>query len=296
MRGVSEARHDAGFRLRRLAKPEEFRQAEELQRAVLGEEAGLALPAAAQRALQDHGGLVVGAFAEVHLAGCALSTIGWDGTTLYHYSHLVVVRPEYQAHHVGLRLKAFQREEVLALGLGEIRWAFDPLHGRAAGLSVGRLGARPDRYLPHYFGRLAEAGGPDPESDRLLVRWELASPAIEQRLAEGPPDTAARLARWRGSSPLVETDLGETGLRVPTGVSEPSGRSAALEIPYDLGTVRSHAPGTLRRWRHAVRDAFRAAFDLGFVADDFAIVPVEHEKRAFYLFAPAPGAAATPAG
>jgi chorismate synthase len=293
--GVSDARSDAGFRLRRLVKPEEFRQAEELQRAVLGETAGLTLPAAPLRSLQDNGGLVVGAFAEIYLAGCAISTIGWDGTTLYHYSHLTVVRPEYQSHHVGLRLKSFQRDEVLGLGLGEIRWTFDPLFGRAAGLAVGRLGARPDRYLPHYFGRLGNAGDPDPESDRLHVRWALASPDVERRLGNGPPGAAARLDRWRASKHVVETEIGETGLRVPTGVDEPAGPSASLEVPYDLTSVRSHEPGSMRRWRHAVRDAFRAAFDLGYSVDDFAVLPLAHERRAFYLLSPpSPNGPASP--
>jgi len=273
----------AGFRFRRLQKPEEFRQAEELQRLALGPDAVGVVPAPLQRSLQDHGGLVLGAFADIYLAGCAVSTIGWDGTTLYHYSHLTAVRPEYRNHQLGFRLKAYQRDEVLGLGLSEVRWVFDPLVSRNAWLYVHRIGATPDRYLPHYFGQLPEAEGAGVETDRLRCRWEIASPRVEQRLAAPPPDPEDVRRRWTAAEPLVETEPSESGLRLPSAVVEPSRPTAHLEIPFDLALIREHEPAALRRWRHAVRDAFRAAFDLGYVVEDFARVSVDHERRSFYL-------------
>jgi len=272
-----------GFRFRRLEKPEEFRQSEELQRSALGPDAVGVVPSPLQRAIQDHGGLVLGAFADIHLAGCAISTIGWDGTTLYHYSHLTAVRPEYRNHHLGFRLKAYQRDEVLRLGLSEIRWVFDPLVSRNAWLYVRRLGSAPDRYLPHYFGQLPEGEEAGTETDRLRTRWEIATPRVEARLAGTGADRADDLRRWSAAGALVETEPGESGLRLPTAVVEPTGPTAHLEIPFDLGLIRQHEPASLRRWRHAVRDAFRTAIDLRYAVDDFVVVPVDHERRSFYL-------------
>ena len=291
---MTAAGRGSGFRLRRLAKPEEFRHAEELQRAALGEDAAAIAPAPWLRTIQDHGGLVLGAFADIYLAGCALSTIGWDGAKLYHYSHLTAVRPEYRNHHLGFQLKAFQREEVLRLGLPEIRWVFDPLVSRNAWLAVRRLAATPERYLPHYFGQLPEADTAGVETDRLLVRWDLASPRVEERLAARAPDPAAERARWDGREAVVETEAGASGVRLPTAVAEPAGPRAHLEIPFDLELVRAHEPGGVRRWRHAVRDAFRVAFDLGYAVDDFAVVSVEHERRGFYLLEHRPAAGPAP--
>ncbi len=276
-------RAGGAFRLRRLEKPEEFRAAEALQRSALGDDAGEVVPGPVLRALQDHGGLVVGAFAEIYLAGCAISTIGWDGTTLYHYSHLNAVRPEYRNHHLGFRLKSFQRDEVLRLGLGEIRWAFDPLVSRNAWLSVHRLGSVPDRYLPHYFGQLPGSGDGGTESDRLRTRWILSSARVEGRLGTTTGDDADARGRWERARGIVETEPGASGLRLPSAVEEPDGPTAHLEVPFDLTAVREHEAGGVRRWRHAVRDAFRVAFDLQYVVDDFAIVSVDHERRAFYL-------------
>jgi len=274
-----------GFRFRKLDKPEEFRQLAEIHRTVLGDDA---FPVPLQRAFQDNGGLVLGAFVDIHLAGYAVSFIGWDGKTLYHYSQATAVRPEYQNHHLGFRLKAFQRDEVLKLGLSEIRWTFDPLLSRNAGFNLRRLGAVPDRYFIHYYGQMGGEPNRDLETDRLLVRWELASPRVEERLAGTTPTPENDRERWARSTAIIETEVGEKGLRVPSAVAEPSGRPAHLEIPFDLAAVREHEPGRLRPWRHAVRDAFRAAFDLGYRVDDFAVITTEHERRSFYLLSPGP--------
>ena len=283
------------FAFRPLRKPEEFRQAEELQREALPGDAVPVVPAPLLRSLQDIGGLVLGAFADIHLAGITASSIGWDGTTLYHHSHVTAVRPEYQSHRVGFRLKAFQRDEVLRLGLSEVRWGFDPLSRPSASLAVRHLGARPDAYLPNHFGRLSEEERPRDESDLLHVRWSLGSAEVEQRLAGTLPGVEELRERQRSSVAILETELDDSGLRRPTAVSEPNGPLATVEVPFDLATVRDHEPAAVRRWRHAVRDAFRASFDLGYRVDDFAVVSLEHERRGFYLLRPAPpGAGPSP--
>ena len=128
----------------------------------------------------------------------------------------------------------------------------------------------------------------DLESDRMRLRWEIASPRVEERLAGAAPTAEEDLHRWKRSTPIVETEVSEKGFRVPSAVTEPDGPLAHLEIPFDLATVREHEPSTLRSWRHAVRDGFRAAFDVGYRVDDFAVVTAGHERRSFYFLSPAP--------
>lgn len=276
------------FAFRKLTKPEEFRHAEELQREAWGLTDEPPTSSTIQRAIQDNGGLVLGAFADIYLAGLTIGFLGWDGSQLYHYSHMTAVRPPYQNHHVGFRLKAFQREEVLKQGLAMARWTFDPLQSRNARLNVRRLGARPDQYYVHYYGTMGSELNRGMESDRVRVTWALATPEVESRLAGRLPTAEEDLARWKDSQPLVETAVGETGLRVPSAVSEPTKPRAHLEVPFDLQAIRSHESATLRSWRHAVRDAFRAAFDLGYRVDDFAVVKLEQERRSFYFLSAPP--------
>lgn len=293
------------FHLRRLNKPEEYRAAEEVHRlaAGLGDEAPLA--ASLLRAAQDQGGLVVGAFADIHLAGFAAGFLGWDGSSLYHYAHLVAVRPEYQNHRVGFRLMTFQRDEVIGQGLASVRWTFDPLHSRQAFLFLRRLGATIDGYLVHYFGQLATDLDRGSETDRVRAIWTLADPRVEQRVGGAVPTAADDERAVGAGQPIVETDVGEHGLRVPSGVTEPSAPTATLEVPFDITAIRTHEPGSVRTWRHATRDAFRAALDAGYSVDDFAVVRRDRERRSFYLLSRRPptggegrsgaGAPATPA-
>jgi chorismate synthase len=284
------------FGFRRLSKPEEFRNAEELQREAWGLTDEPPTSSTIQRAIQDNGGLVLGAFADIYLAGLTIGFLGWDGTQLYHYSHMTAVRPPYQNHHVGFRLKSFQREEVLKQGLALVRWTFDPLQSKNARLNVRRLGARPDQYYVHYYGTMGSEMNRGMESDRLRVSWALTDAQVEARLAGTLPTPAEDLSRWKDSQPIVETAVGETGLRVPTTVSEPERPRAHLEIPFDLQAIRSHESAALQTWRHAVRDAFRAAFDLGYRVDDFAVLSLEHERRSFYFLSAPPSPPSAPPG
>lgn len=286
MSGEASADGRSVFRFRRLEKPEEFRAAEEVQRQAGGPEAESVVGAATQRAVQDHGGFVLGAFVDIYLAGVSIGFLGWDGAQLYHYVQATAVRPEYQNHHVGFRLNAFLREEVMRQGLPWVRGTIDPLASRAAQLGVHRLGARPDKYLVHYFGQVDRGSGHGTETDRLRLTWELDSPNTESRLAGTLPSPEQGRARWEKGAALIETELSEEGFRRPTAVSEVSGPEANLEVPFDLAAIREHAPASLRPWRHAVRDAFRAAFDLGYEVDDFFVLPIEHERRSFYLLHP----------
>lgn len=280
------------FRFRRLDKPEEFRAVEEVQREAWGLEEEPPVPVPLQRAIQDNGGLVVGAFADIHLAGFSLGFLGWDGKQLYHYSHMTAVRPEYQNHHVGFRLKAFQRDEVLAQGLPVVRWTFDPLRSRNAYLNVRRLGGVPDKYFVHYYGQMGSAENRGLESDRLRLTWEVASPRVDQRMKGELPTAAQDLARLEGATPILETEAGETGLRTPTAVTEPTTPSATIEVPFDFELIRTHESNSMRTWRHAARDAFRMAFDLGYRVEDFAVVPIEHERRSLYFLSRAAPSAA----
>jgi predicted GNAT superfamily acetyltransferase len=280
------------FRFRRLEKPEEFRALEEVERLAWGLVDEPPVPSTIQRAVQDNGGLVLGAFADIHLAGFALGFLGWDGTQLYHYSHRTAVRPEYRNHQLGFRLKAFQRDEVLRQGLPEVRWAFDPLQSRNALLGIRRLGARIHGYKVHYYGQLSSEVDRGLETDRVTVRWNLTDATVEARVQGVYPRVDEDLARYRGSTAIVETEAGESGLRIPVAVQEPTAETAHLEVPFDIALIRAHEPASLRTWRHAVRDAFRAALDTGYECDDFAVITTDHERRSFYFLrrAPAPPA------
>jgi predicted GNAT superfamily acetyltransferase len=273
-----------GIRLQRLETPEECRAVEEVQRAAWGFATDGPVPAAIQRAIAHNGGLLLGAFEGAQLIGFALGFLGREGPKLYHYSHMTAVRPEAQNRHVGFALKVFQRQEVLRQDLSEVRWTFDPLQSKNALLNVRRLGGVPDRYYPRYYGMMADAINEGLETDRLRLIWPLNDPRVVARLGGRLPAPADDGSRYRSSSALVETVIGPSGLRRPGTVRPPVGPRLHLEIPYDLGSVRSRDPGGSRRWRELTREAFTAALEAGYRVDDFAVVPLAGERRSFYFF------------
>jgi chorismate synthase len=281
------------FVFRRLSKPEEFRATEELQREAWGMTDELPTSSVIQRAIQDNGGLILGAFADIYLAGFSLGFLGRDEDGLYHYSHMTAVRPQYQNHHVGFRLKAYQREEVLRQQLDLIRWTFDPLQSRNAMLNVRRLGGTPDKYYVHYYGQMGSDVNQGLETDRLRLSWHLREPRVAERLSGRVPSAEEDQARWRDSQPLVETDTSETGLRLPTHANDPTEPRAQIEIPFDLRSIQAHESGAVRAWRHTTRDAFRRAFDAGYRVEDFAVLSIEHERRSFYFLSSSAAAPAT---
>lgn len=276
--------------IRKLRSPEEFRDAEEVQRKAWGMKGENPVPTSLQKALQDNGGLILGAFHDIHLIGFNLAFVGWDSQELYYWSHMTAVLPEYQNHHFGFRLQEAQRDEVMRLGLTKIRWNFDPLVAKNAHLTVRRLGARPDRYTHHYYGAMDTAQTEGIPTDRLRATWELGSDRVKERMAGQHPSAEEDLARVKGAQVLLATDVGDAGLRVPQEVREPEAGKGdgVIEVPFDLGSIREHQPGDLKGWRQATREAFRAAIDAQWGVDDFAIVSLEHERRAFFFLTPLP--------
>jgi predicted GNAT superfamily acetyltransferase len=291
----SEGGESQGFRLRRLAKPEELRAAEELQQIGASGSGESPVPVPVLRAALDNGGIVLGAFADIHLAGVTLGFLGWDGTTLYHYLHRLIVRPEYRNHGVGAGLALRLREEVQMQGLQTIRGTVEPLSSRAAFLAFHRLGARSQRYLPHHYGQQGGDEALDRESDRLSWSWSLDDPQVEALLARPRRPKPPEDPRYASAVPVVETEVGETGLRLPISVTEPTAPAVRLEVPFDVELVQQHEAASLRRWRHAARDAFRASFDAGYRVEGFEVVTVDHERRSSYLLARAPPEPSPPA-
>ncbi len=271
--------------IRKLSRPEEYRTVEGVQRAAWGLSTDTPVPSTIQRAIQDNGGLLLGAFAGAEMVGFALGFLGREEGRLYHYSHMTGVVPGFQNRHLGRALKLRQREEALAQGLDEIRWTFDPLQSKNAFFNVRRLGGSPDRYYPQYYGPMGDALNEGLETDRLRLVWPLNSPRVAARLRGEYPSVSDDEQWLSGASPLIETAVGDQGLRRPATVLAPTNPRVYLEVPADLVAVRKRDPGSPRLWRDATREAFLLAFRYGYRVEDFTLLSLKGARRAFYLLA-----------
>lgn len=205
---------------------------------------------------RNAGGFAIGAYDSGKLVGFVLSLPAFMRGQRALYSHMTGVRPGYQSHGIGARLKWAQRARALSDGVKYIKWTFEPVKARNAYFNLEKLGAIVTEYSVNFYGT-DYATAPEQSgtriglaSDRLFAEWHLESPKVEA-LAQGREFSEGR---------------------------EPA---ATIEIMSDfLGMVAQHAETALAE-QLRIRGEFQAAFARGLVARGFRR---DGERPAFLLY------------
>lgn len=213
----------AGFRVRALDTVEQvFEASEVLSRVWGGDRTGM--PPNLLRALAYAGNYAVGLYEGDEMIGASVAFFAAPDQRSMH-SHITGVLPGRQSRGLGRALKQHQREWGLSRGVGHVTWTFDPLVARNAYFNLSVLGARITDYFVDHYGPMDDGVNRGDESDRLMVRWALASPP-----AAAPDDDAVL---------------------------------AAVEVPEDIARLRSDDPDAAHAWRIRVRSAFRQHLGAG---------------------------------
>ncbi|WP_327582192.1 GNAT family N-acetyltransferase [Nonomuraea sp. NBC_00507] len=189
-------------------------------------------------AFAHSGNYVAGAFDGDRLVGGSVGFFAAGGTL---HSHITGTTARQG---VGLELKLHQRRWALERGLECITWTYDPLVRRNAHFNLAKLGARPQEYLPCFYGVMDDAINQGDESDRLLASWPLTAPHVEALARREPYVTAA-------PEDAVVVLADEGGRPV---VGRADGATVLVGLPADIEALRRSDPGTAKAWRHAVRD------------------------------------------
>lgn len=164
---------------------------------------------------RNAGGFTLGAYDGERLVGFGLSVTAFLRGERAFYSHMTAVRPEYQGHGVGAKLKWAQRTRAIAEGVRFIKWTFEPTKARNAYFNLEKLGAVLCEYRRNFYGTdyaVAPESGKQIglQSDRLFAEWHLESPKVvalangERFIETRGPD--ARIEIVNDWSPLVEAD------------------------------------------------------------------------------------------
>ena len=235
-----------------------------LQREVWGL-ADLEITSAIQLIATVHAGglLLVAEAPGAGIVGFSYGFAGWSNGTPHLHSDMLAVRPAWRGKRLGLRLKWAQREAALARGLTLVTWTFDPMRARNARLNLRHLGAIARELLPDFYGRTSSALHHGLATDRLLARWELASPRVRQRAASKAARAsdlrAARIndVRLQGGLPLSSDPRLE--LEAPR---------LLLQVPSDWDGVCRADAALAREWQGIVRRSFAACFARGYAAVD----------------------------
>ncbi|MBX3134482.1 MAG: hypothetical protein KF689_13960 [Gemmatimonadaceae bacterium] len=207
--------------------------------------------------MQKLGGICAGAFAEDgKMLGFVLGMSGLRDGRLAHWSDMLAVHPDARGHHVGERLKAFQREHCRTLGVEFIHWTFDPLVARNAHLNLTRLGARAAEYVESMYGETTNSPlQGDMPTDRFIVAWPVDETQGAPALATIPDDAPLVVGADAAELPLAEAP------------------QVVVRVPRDIYALVRNDIASARRWRAATRRAFthylpRGYRVLGFLADD----------------------------
>jgi predicted GNAT superfamily acetyltransferase len=260
-----------------LAKPEiltreletisDLESALRLEREVWDFSAADVTPLALAVAMKASGTIWLGALDGEQLVGfaCAFPSLH-EGRIGFH-SHTLAVRPQCRDSGIGFRLKLEQRWRVLARGVKEITWTFDPLRSRNAHLNFAKLGVVSATYKVDFYGAQTSSPLHTNGTDRLWVSWQLAERRVEERIKgfDIRPDVLDSLAhleplvRFNGDGRPAETELAAALAR----------QRIAIEIPGEIEVVEQKDRELAHQWRLVTRRAFLEALRAGFVVKEF---------------------------
>ena len=157
-----------------------------MQHAIWGKSFTEVVPATILKVTQQIGGVTAGAFdASDRLLGFVFGMTGVQGDNLVHWSDLLAVHPDARNGGLGERLKHYQRDLLVPLGVKTMFWTYDPLVAKNAYLNIVKLGARPAEYIVNMYGSATQSALHGAlGTDRFVVAWDLTS---KGHSAEGFP-------------------------------------------------------------------------------------------------------------
>lgn len=254
--------------IRPMKSIEDFKECVRLQEATWGAGFSERVPPAILNVGQRLGGVSSGAYDESgELVGFVFGLTGLRNDELVHWSDMLAVRPGLRDTGLGRRLKAYQREEVLARGVRLMHWTFDPLQARNAHLNLTRLGAVMREYEQNMYGDTDSPLHRGIGTDRFIALWLLDSERVQARLEDRDDDA------WRSSmdsAPFAvqaESSNGHPEPGVPGTL--PGNDRVRVTIPSDVGAIMGDDLPLALAWRESTRAAFTHYLNTGYEVREF---------------------------
>jgi len=279
---MSSATQTTSIVFRDLEAIDEIRALEDLQIEAWGDDERDIVPLNQFVAAHHVGGSVIGAFDGEKLVGFVYGFYGHIGGRIVHHSHMLAVSPDYRSHNLGFRLKAEQRERVLADGLTDrITWTFDPLQSLNAHFNFVKLGVVSDMYKVNVYGEEGASFLHRNGTDRLFVTWLINSPRVQRSmsgqrgakhdLGDSKQSVSRLLHHSKSGHPASEANIVAALAR---------SRFATIEIPADINAIESADFNLARKWREETRRIFSQALSEGYTVVDYSL---ENELTGYYI-------------
>lgn len=279
--------------VRHLQGLEEYIRAVAFQESTWGRGFSERVPKSLMKVTQRLGGVVGGAFdADGEMVGFVYGMTGLEHGRPVHWSDILAVSPGVRDRGLGRRLKLFQRDAVLELGVTRMYWTFDPLESRNGYLNLGKLGAVVREYVPDMYGVSDSPLHRGLGTDRFVVTWELDSERVRSRLGGSPPPAPGDVGTMPAAFPVERGSGGESlpgpGPESPGAFLERGAAAGGIRVPVPaaIQELRDRDPSAAAAWRQATRGILHPAIREGWEAVEL----VRDGEVSYYVLAP-PGAA-----
>jgi len=265
--------------IRHFEKESDYFAFESLQKETWGTDIEEVVTASLAKIVQKIGGIAAGAFdAEGEMAGFVFGFTGFKGGRPVHWSHMLAVKRAFRDAGIGRRLKLYQRDVLLGMGINEVFWTYDPLAGKNAHLNLNTLGAEVTEYIQDMYG-----AGEDSllfrgiGTDRFVVVWRISDERVEEIL-----EKKRHFAHepFRSSVLAVSRAIENAPSSIPTSTLDLRDKKVRVEVPLDVHQLMDISLTSASDWRMKTREAFHQYMHrqyklVGFYLD-------EDSRRSFY--------------
>ena len=240
---------DESISIRRVRTLAEYEECVAIERETWGNQFTESVPSTILRIAQEVGGVTAAAFdADGKMLGFVFGITGVRDGALSHWSDMLAVRVGARDRGLGKRLKAYQRQLLLEIGVRNMYWTFDPLVARNAYLNLERLGARVSEYRTNFYGDdTGSAMHAALGTDRFIVVWPLDTEYEAQ-------DSRVAREEWR-DAPVIGSAVTEP---------LPTATRVRVSIPDDIFAVLEDDPKLAHQWRSTTRAAFNTYLSRGY--------------------------------
>ena len=251
------------FEIRPLTTIEEYRACVELQEETWGEGFSESVPLAILKVSQILGGVCAGAYdAEGCLTGFVFGMTGPRNGEVVHWSDMLAVRGHARDAGLGTRLKAYQREQLLARGVETMYWTFDPLQSRNAYVNFSRLGIVVREYERDMYGDTDSPLHRGVGTDRFVASWLMSTERVMARLTGERPEPSHESIS--DAQRVLGADDVE-GLMPPSAPELTSSNDRLLvAIPADIAQIMDRSMDVAIQWRTATRAVFMHYLNAGY--------------------------------
>lgn len=250
-----------------------------MQYAIWGDTFTEAVPATILRVSQQVGGVTAGAFdSEGTLLGFVFGMTGVQQGRPVHWSDLLAVDSTARNKGLGQRLKMYQRELLIPLGVETMFWTYDPLVARNAYLNIVKLGARPAEYIVDMYGSETQSALHGAlGTDRFVVAWDLTRGGD----ANGSADLASGHKNDHADVPVVNVITSDGGVAETSDSTFVDAPVVRVEVPSDIEQIIAGDYHAAVKLREVTRRAFCHYMGSGYKVTAFS--HLIREDRYFYV-------------